>query len=134
MANLNKVFLLGNLTRDPELRYTPSGIPVANLGLAISRIFTTKEGERKEEVCYVTVVVWGKQAEICGEYLSKGRSILVEGRLQYRTWENQEGQKRSTLEVRADRIQFLDRFRKEPVVTEGEPVEEVPREPNEPIE
>ena len=106
MASFNKVFLMGNLTRDPELRYVPSGTPVATFGLATNRVYTTASGEKKEEVCFVTVVVWGKQAESCSQYLSKGSLCLVEGRLVYRTWE-QEGAKRSTLEVRADRVQFL---------------------------
>ncbi len=107
MANLNRVFLVGNLTRDPELRYIPSGDAVANLGLAVNRVYKTKEGEKKEDTCFVTVVVWRKQAEICGEYLSKGSPILVEGRLQSRNWETNEGEKRSTLEIVASRIQFL---------------------------
>lgn len=106
MASFNKVFLMGNLTRDPELRYVPSGTAVATFGLATNRVYTTASGEKKEEVCFVTVVVWGKQAENCSQYLSKGSLCLVEGRLVYRTWE-QEGAKRSTLEVRADRVQFL---------------------------
>lgn len=106
MASLNKVLLIGNLTRDPEVRYLQSGTPVATFGLATSRAYTTQAGEKKEEVCFVRVVVWGRQAELCGEYLTKGRLVFVEGRLQYRSWEA-EGQKRNTLEVRADRVQFL---------------------------
>lgn len=106
MANLNKVFLLGNLTRDPELRYVPSGAPVTSFGLAVNRRFVTQHGEKKDEVCFVRVVVFGKQAESCSQHLSKGRLVFVEGRLQYRSWE-QDGQKRSTLDVVADRVQFL---------------------------
>jgi single-strand DNA-binding protein len=106
MANLNKVFLMGNLTRDPELRYVPSGAPVATFGLAVNRRFVTQQGEKKDEVCFVRVVVFGKQAESCSQHLSKGRLVFVEGRLQYRSWE-QEGQKRSTLDIVADRVQFL---------------------------
>lgn len=106
MASLNKVLLLGNLTRDPELRYVPSGTAVASFGLAMNRTYTAQSGEKKEEVCFVNVVVWGKQAESCGQYLNKGSPVLVEGRLSYRTWE-QEGKTRSTLEVRAERVQFL---------------------------
>ncbi len=109
MANLNKVFLIGNLTRDPEIRYTGGGAAVANLGLASNRVYATKTGEKKEEVCFVRVVVWGKQAENCGKYLSKGSSIFVEGRLQSRSWETDDGQKRNTLEVVAVSIQFLGR-------------------------
>lgn len=107
MANLNKVFLIGNLTRDPELRYTPGGTPVANLGLAVNRRFKDSSGELKEEVCFLTVTVWDKQAEACCQYLHKGRPIFVEGVLQSRTWETNDGQKRSAIDVRAERVQFL---------------------------
>jgi len=106
MAGLNRVFLMGNLTRDPELRYVPSGAPVATFGLAVSRRYVTQQGEKKDEVCFVRVVVFGKQAESCSQHLSKGRLVFIEGRLQYRSWE-QEGQKRSSLDVVADRVQFL---------------------------
>ena len=106
MASLNKVFLMGNLTRDPELRYVPSGAPVATFGLAVNRRYVTQHGEKKDEVCFVRIVVFGKQAESCSQYLNKGRLVFVEGRLQYRAWE-QEGQKRSTLDIIADRVQFL---------------------------
>ena len=106
MVSLNRVFLIGNLTKDPELRYTPSGTPVANLRLAVNSSFKSQSGERKEETCFVTIVVWSRQAELCNQYLKKGRSIFVEGRLIFRSWEA-EGQKRSTMEVRADRVQFL---------------------------
>ncbi|OED34316.1 single-stranded DNA-binding protein [PVC group bacterium (ex Bugula neritina AB1)] len=108
-ATLNKVLLLGNLTRDPELRYIPSGSAVANLGIAVNRSYTTQSGEKKEEVCYVRVVAWSKLAEICGEYLTKGSPILVEGRLQSRSWETEDGQKRTSLEIVADNIQFVGR-------------------------
>jgi single-strand DNA-binding protein len=107
MANFNRVILLGNLTRDPELRYTPNNAPVCSFDLAINRNYTTQAGERREEVCYVTIVAWGKQAETCNEYLSKGRPALVEGRLSLRSWETPDGQKRSKHEVVADRVQFL---------------------------
>lgn len=107
MASFNKVFLMGNLTRDPELRYTPSGTPVAKIGLAVNRRWKDKTGEQKEEVCFVTVVAWNKLAEICNQYLHKGRLVFVEGRLQYRSWEDNAGQKRSVIEVMADQIQFL---------------------------
>ncbi len=106
MVSLNRVLLIGNLTKDPELRYTPSGTPVANLRLAVNSSFKSQSGERKEETCFVTIVVWSRQAELCNQYLKKGRSIFVEGRLIFRSWEA-EGQKRSTMEVRADRVQFL---------------------------
>ena len=107
MASLNKVFLIGNLTRDPELRYTHNGVPVANLGVAVNRKFRDKTGELKEDVCFVTVTVWDKQAEACTQYLQKGKAIFVEGMLQSRTWETSDGQKRSAIDVRAERVQFL---------------------------
>ncbi len=107
MAKLNKVFLMGNLTRDPELRYVPSGSAVTNFTIATNRTYTLQSGEKKEEVCYVRIVVWGRMAEICGEYLSKGSPLFVEGRLQSRSWETPQGEKRSTLEVIAQNVQFL---------------------------
>lgn len=107
MANLNKVFLIGNLTRAPELRYTPAGVAVANLGLAVNRRFRDKNSELKEDVCFLTVTVWDKQAEACCQFLQKGSPIFVEGVLQSRSWETPDGQKRSTIDVRAERIQFL---------------------------
>jgi len=110
MANLNKVFLIGNLTRDPELRYTPAGVAVANLGLAVNRRFRDKTGELREDVCFLTVTVWDKQAEACCQYLQKGSPIFVEGVLQSRSWETNDGQKRSTIDVRAERVQFLGKF------------------------
>ena len=90
MANYNKIILMGNLTRDPELRYTANGTAVANFGLATNRRYK-QGGELKEEVCFVDIVVFGKQAENCGEYLNKGKSVLIDGRLQYRRWENEDG-------------------------------------------
>jgi single-strand DNA-binding protein len=107
MANFNKVILIGNLTKDPELRYTPQGTAVVNLRLAVNRRFRDRNQELKEETCFVTVVVWNKQAETCNQYLHKGSPVFVEGRLQSRSWEDNSGQKRTTIEVRADRIQFL---------------------------
>ena len=109
MASLNKVLLIGNLTRAPELRYTPSGTAVADLRMAVNRNYTTQSGEKREETFFVNVVVWGKQAESSGEYLDKGSSIFVEGRLQTRDWEGKDGQKRSVTEVVAERVQFLSR-------------------------
>lgn len=106
MASLNRVILIGNLTRDPELRYTPSGMAVAKFGLAVNDRF--KQGDEwKERVNFIDIVVWGKQGENCSEYLAKGRSACIEGRLQYSTWETEEGQKRSKIEVVADRVVFL---------------------------
>jgi len=104
---LNKVFLVGNLTKDPELRFVPSGQAVANLRLATNRKYKAGSGEWKEEVTYVSVEVWGKSAEACGEYLKKGSPLLVEGRLKLKEWTAQDGQKRSLLEVVAERVQFL---------------------------
>ena len=109
MASLNRVLLIGNLTRAPELRYTPSGTAVADLRMAVNRNYTTQSGEKREETFFVNVVVWGKQAESSGEYLDKGSSIFVEGRLQTRDWEGKDGQKRSVTEVVAERVQFLSR-------------------------
>lgn len=106
MIGLNRILLIGNLTKDPDLRYTPSGTPVANLRLAVNSSFKSQAGERKEETCFVTIVVWSKQAEICNQYLKKGRPVFVEGRLVSRSWEV-EGKTRSVMEVRADRVQFL---------------------------
>ena len=109
MASLNKVLLIGNLVRAPELRYTPTGTAVADLRVAVNRSYTTQSGERRDETCFLTVVVWGKQAESCREYLDKGSPILIEGRLQTRDWESKEGQKRTVTEVVAERVQFLGR-------------------------
>ena len=107
MASYNKVLLMGNLTKDPELRYTPGGVAVANLRLAVNRKYRTKDQELKEEVCFITAVVWNKQAETCNQYLHKGSSLFVEGRLQSRSWEDNTGAKRSVIEVRAERVQFM---------------------------
>jgi single-strand DNA-binding protein len=108
MASLNKVLLIGNLTRDPELRYIPSGTAVAKFGLAVNREYTDKtSGEKKETPCFVDITVWGRQAEICNQYLTKGRPVLIEGRLEYSSWETKEGDKRNKLEVVGERIQFL---------------------------
>jgi single-strand DNA-binding protein len=107
MASLNKVLLIGNLTKDPELRYTPNGTAVTNLRIAVNRKFKDRSGELKEDTCFITVTAWDKQAEICNQYLQKGRAVFVEGILQSRSWETGDGQKRSTIDVRAERIQFL---------------------------
>ena len=107
MASLNKVLLIGNLTRDTELRYIPSGSAVASFTLAINRVYKLQSGEKKEEVSFVRIVVWGRMAEVCGEYLKKGSPVFVEGRLQSRSWDGPDGQKRSTIEVIANNVQFL---------------------------
>lgn len=109
MANFNKVILAGNLTRDPEVRYTPKGTAVAKIGLAINRTWKNETGETKEEVTFVDVDAFGRQAEVISQYLKKGRPILVEGRLKYDQWDDkQTGQKRSKLGVVLDSFQFLD--------------------------
>lgn len=107
--SMNRVFLMGNLTRDPALRRTPTGASVADLGLAVSESYTNKEGERIEQPCFVDVVVWNKQAEVCGQYLQKGSGVLIEGRLHFEQWETDKGEKRSRLRVQAERIHFLSR-------------------------
>ncbi|MFH1074856.1 MAG: single-stranded DNA-binding protein [Candidatus Firestonebacteria bacterium] len=126
MASLNKVMLIGNLTRDPELKYIPSGSAVGTLNIAVSRKYKAQDGSLKEDVCFVRVTVWGKPAENCNEYLSKGSPVYIEGRLQYRTWEK-DGQKRSSLDVVAERVQFLGGKKKEAAGDE----EAVPEEPAE---
>ncbi|MFQ5957581.1 MAG: single-stranded DNA-binding protein [Candidatus Brocadiales bacterium] len=112
MASLNKVFLMGNLTRDPELRYTQGGIAVTNFGMAISRNWTSSNGEQREDVCFVDISMFGKRAEIISEYFSKGNPIFIEGRLQFSQWETQEGQKRNALRVVADDFQFIGQTKK----------------------
>ncbi len=108
MPNLNKVFLMGNLTRDPELRRLPSGSAVTELGLALNRSFTGKDGERREEVTYVDVTVWDRQAEACCQYLKKGRPVHVEGYLKMDSWDDKEtGKKQYKLKIQADRVEFL---------------------------
>lgn len=109
MYSLNKVLLIGHLTRDPELRSTPSGAAVADLGLAVNRRYTNGSGEPKEDVTFLTVVVWQKQAEATAQYLKKGSPVLIEGRLASRSWESKAGEKRTALEVVAERVQFLGR-------------------------
>ena len=108
MANLNKVLLLGNVTRDPEVRYTPKGSAVCDLGVAVNRAYTTDSGEKREEVTFVDVTLWGRTAEVASEYLKKGRPVFVEGRLQMDTWDDkQSGQKRTRLRVVAENMQLL---------------------------
>ena len=108
MASFNKVILLGNLTRDPEVRYTPKGTAVTDLGLAVNRTYTADNGEKREEVTFVDVTFWGRTAEVAGEYLKKGRPVFIEGRLQLDTWDDkQSGQKRSKLKVIGENMQML---------------------------
>lgn len=108
MANLNKVMLIGNLTRDPEVRYTPKGTAVTDLGLAVNRIYATDSGERREETTFVDITLWGRQAEIAGQYMKKGKPIYIEGRLQMDTWQDkQTGQNRTKLKIVGENFQFL---------------------------
>lgn len=124
MANFNKVILAGNLTRDPELRYTPKGVAIAKIGLAINRTWKTETGETKEEVTFVDVDAFGRQAEVIGQYMKKGRPFLVEGRLKLDQWDDkQTGQKRSRLGVVLESFSFIDSNRGEA----GGPTGEAPR-------
>ncbi|PYJ07113.1 MAG: single-stranded DNA-binding protein [Verrucomicrobia bacterium] len=108
MASFNKVILLGNLTRDPEVRYTPKGTAVTELGMAVNRVYTAENGEKREETTFVDVTLWGRTAEIAGEYLKKGRPVFIEGRLQLDTWDDkQTGQKRSKLKVVGEGLQLI---------------------------
>ena len=108
MASYNRVILLGNLTRDPEMKYIPSGTAVTNFGLAMNERYTDRQtGEQKENTCFVDVEAWGRQAEVANEYLSKGRPVFIEGSLKFDSWEADDGSKRSKLSVRAFRIQLI---------------------------
>ncbi|MEI7656504.1 MAG: single-stranded DNA-binding protein [Phycisphaerae bacterium] len=107
MANFNKVILMGNLTRDVELKSIGSGQSVGKIGLAVNRNFTTASGEKRTETTYVDCEAWGKQAEIMAKYLSKGKPVMIEGRLKYEQWEDKEGKKRSTLKVVVENFQFV---------------------------
>ena len=104
--NLNKVFIIGNLTRDPELRSLPSGAPVVSFGIATNRVWKDKSGQKKEDVQFHNIVAFGKQAEIVKQYLAKGSSIFIEGRIQNRTWDAQDGTKRNKTEIIAERLQL----------------------------
>jgi single-strand DNA-binding protein len=109
MASLNKVMIIGNVGNDPEMRFTPNGNPVTSFRVATNRIYTTPEGERRQETDWFTVVAWNKLAEQCNQFLNKGRLVYVEGRMHNRSWEGQDGQKRYRTEVVANRVTFLDR-------------------------
>ncbi len=109
MSSMNRVFLMGNLTRDPRLRQTTGGQAVSDLGLAVSEKYRNKAGEEVETRCFADVVVWGRQAETCCQFLAKGAPVMVEGRLQLDQWQTESGEKHSRLRVRADRVQFLGR-------------------------
>ncbi len=113
MSSLNRVYLMGNLTRDPELRHTASGMAVSDLGIAVSEAYRNKEGAMVERTCFADAVVWGRQAETCCQYLRKGSGVLLEGRLQLDQWETESGEKRSRLRVCAERVQFLPRAKRD---------------------
>ena len=109
MASVNKVMLIGNLTRDPEIKYTPKGTAIADIALAVNRTYSTESGEKREEVTFIDVTLWGRVAEIVGEYCKKGRPLFVEGRLQLDSWDDKTtGQKRSKLKVVGENIQLLN--------------------------
>ncbi len=128
-ASLNRVFLMGNLTRDPELRYIPSGTAVTTFDVAVNRSYKTASGERKDETCFVRVVVWARRAEVCAEYLKKGSPVFVEGRLRSRSWDTPDGQKRSTLEIVANNVQFLrTAAKKDSSMPAAETAGEIPQE------
>ena len=107
MVELNKVLLMGNLTRDPELRYIPQGTAVTTLGIALNSSFKDKSGQTQKDTCFVNIIVWAHLAEVCNQYLQKGRLVFVEGRLKSRSWQDNEGKNRSVLEVVASRVQFM---------------------------
>ncbi|MDD5070455.1 MAG: single-stranded DNA-binding protein [Candidatus Omnitrophica bacterium] len=113
MINLNKVFVVGNLTRDPELRYTPTGTAVSTLRIAVNTSFKDKTGQLQKDTCFINVVVWAQMAEVCNQYLQKGSQVLVDGRLQSRSWQDNDGKNRSTIEIRANRVQFMPKTAKE---------------------
>jgi len=122
LATVNKVMLSGRLTRDPELRYTPNGTAVSSFALASSQRYKGQDGQWKETVTYINIVAWSKLAMLVSEYLKKGSAAFVEGRLHSHSWQTEDGQKRSAVEVRAERVQFLDRVAR-PEVAEEEIVE-----------
>ncbi len=119
MASLNKVMIIGNLGSDPEMRFTPNGNPVTSFSVAANRVYTTAEGERKQETEWFTVVSWNKLAEQCNQFLTKGRLVYAEGRLRTRTWDSQDGQKHYRTEIIANRVTFLDRQATAPLTEEG---------------
>jgi len=105
--NVNRVLLVGRITREPELRHTSSGVPVMDLGLAMNEAYTSRDGAPTESTCFVDVIVWKRQAEVCAQYLQKGSPVCVEGKLQLDTWQSEKGEKRSRIRIRADRVQFM---------------------------
>ncbi len=134
MASLNKMMIIGNVGNDPEMRYTPNGDPVTSFNVAVSRNYTTRDGERRQETEWFTVVAWKRLAETCNQFLAKGRRAYVEGRLRSRSWEGQDGQKHFRNEITANQVLFLDRQVAAPLPTEGEPAPGQPLEDVEPDE
>jgi len=135
MASLNKVFLIGNLTRDPQLRYTPNGTAVTDFGIAINRTWTGQDGQRREETVFVDVTLWARQAEVASEYLHKGAHVFIEGRLKLDQWTDKDGQKRSRLTVVGERMQLLGTRaagERQAPAQEQPPIDEPPPEPVEP--
>ena len=122
MASLNKIMIIGNIGSDPEMRFTPNGNPVTSFRVATNRVYTTADGDRKEETDWFTVVAWGRLAEQCNQFLTKGQPVYVEGRLSTRSWESQDGQRHYRTEVVAERVLFLDRRAVAPLL--GEKVDE----------
>ena len=118
MVSVNRIIIIGNLGSEPEMRFTPNGRPVTSFSAATNRRYTTSEGERREETEWFTVVTWGRLAEQCNQFLSKGRLVYVEGRLRTHSWEGQDGQKRYRNEIVADRVSFLDRQASAPLTEE----------------
>ena len=129
--NINRVFISGNLTHDPELKYTPSGQAVTNFSIANNRRYRDQSGEWKEETSFLRIVAWARQAEVCSEYLKKGSPVLVEGRLVQRSWQTPEGQKRSVVEIRAFRVHFLSAAPRAEAVEEKAVGEKLPKEKEE---
>ena len=119
MLTLNKVMIIGNVGTEPEMRFTPNGNPVTSFRVATNRVYTTPEGERKQETEWFTVVAWNRLAENCNQYLAKGQRVYAEGRLHTRSWEGQDGQQRSRSEIVANRVLFLDRQATAPISGEG---------------
>jgi len=119
MLTLNKVMIIGNVGTEPEMRFTPNGNPVTSFRVATNRVYTTPNGERKQETEWFTVVAWNRLAENCNQFLTKGQRVYAEGRLHTRTWEGQDGQKRSRTEIIANRVLFLDRQAVAPLPAEG---------------
>ena len=131
MAGLNKVMLIGNVGTDPEMRYTANGNAVTTFRMAVNRNYSGPDGERREETEWFSIVTWNKLAETCSQFLQKGRSAYVEGRLQTRSWEGQDGQRRFKTEVIANTVQFLDKGQATPMPENGDSAESVPVPPDE---